>query len=203
MSIINFPNGIAYQDTSPTANKPGRYTFTRNGNNYTISNKSAVTFTHKKERTRNLQCLPTCHFPKKKVVLCVCCHFGIYGLEIVKNNLNCLLVPEIDGVIICYSVGPESSHLHINETTLGLLNHKVVFLHDKVNAFMDFGKYKMVHEYVKSSIGDFDKLLLLNDSIIITGCMRDVVTDIINNRKETEFIGILETYQCGRHCQSW
>lgn len=203
MSIINFPNGIADQVTSLKTNQSGSYTFTPNENNYTSSNNSAVTFTHRKERSRNLQCLPTCNFPKKKVILCICCHFGVYGLEIVKNNLNFLLVPEIDGVIICYSVGAESSDLDINETTLGVLNHRVEFLHDKPNAFMDFGKYKMVYEYVKSSIGNFDKLLLLNDSIIITGCMREVVTDIINNRKETEFIGILETHQCKRHCQSW
>jgi len=134
-------------------------------------------------------------------ILCMCCHFSRYGLEIVKNNLDFLLVPEISTVIICYSTNLEDLDLEILGQQIGP-NRNAIFLKDTLNNFMDFGKYKMIYNYIRFNKLNFDKLLLLNDSIILCDSFKNVVNDILSNQTH-EFIGMLETLQCKRHCQSW
>jgi hypothetical protein len=129
--------------------------------------------------------------------LCICCHFSQYGLSILENSLNFLLSPLVTHCIICYS-----KSIDIDLEQIKLTNCEVIFLEDETNKYMDIGKFEMIYNYIRNNNIDFNRILILNDSVIICCCLKYIVDDIINDNLY-EFIGILETYQQIRHAQSW
>jgi hypothetical protein len=146
---------------------------------------------------------PRIKYDSSSNIMCMACHIKkTYGDVVIKNNIKNLLSKKITTFIICYSLeeGAILDTLSLSKFIKSINPIDVIFLYDELNCFLDFGKHKLVHEFVKDI--NFNKIILFNDSIIICGDIKDKIEEVINST--VPFIGSLQTRQLGySHSQSW
>jgi hypothetical protein len=138
-------------------------------------------------------------FENENNILVMACHFkNKYKTKIVKNNLSKF---NNFTVILVYST-------EIGDIDFSEFNNFTV-IHDKLNTFYDFGKYKLAYNYIKQNNLNFNKILVMNDSIFIADNISWITEDILKNTTD-DFIGILETNDAifentplKVHYQSW
>ena len=118
-----------------------------------------------------------------------------YNIKVNINNFNHINLYFFDIIIIVYS--------SVKDYKLDIKHTNVIYIYDKNNIGLDFGKEKLAYEYLIKNNIDNDIIYLINDSIIITKNIKNLITDIFNKIKYCSFIGLVNNKQVNEHFQSW
>ena len=130
-----------------------------------------------------------------KTILIYKSHIKDYTkIKINNNNINKLNINLFDIVIIVYSGIDYLINSH----------HKnIVYIKDHKNIGLDFGKDLLAYEYLKKNNITNDIIFLVNDSIVITNTIHNLLNNIFNKINYCSFIGLINNKQIKEHFQSW
>ena len=161
--------------------------------NYTIDNSNNNNLTNSIEKNQN--------------VLIYSCHFTINSMFIINEFLKFSDFDNINTIIVVYSfdksITTEIIYQHKDIFTKIANKCNIVFLHDNVNKYFDFGKIACGYDYIINNNINFNYVHVINDSIIPTRKIHHIYKGIHDKMQVYDFVGVLETMQIDKHYQSW
>lgn len=118
-----------------------------------------------------------------------------YNIKVNINNFKQISLNYFDIIIIVYS--------GVKDYKIDLVHNNIIYIYDNINIGLDFGKEKLAYEYIIKNNIDNDIIYLINDSIIITKNIDNLIINIFNKIKYCSFVGLVNNKQINEHFQSW
>lgn len=160
-------------------------------------NKSVIPLTSDWDKIHNISKykMYNSHYNEKTILIYKTHIKNNYNIKVNINNFNHINLDFFDIIIIVYS--------GVKDYKLDIKHLNVIYIYDTKNIGLDFGKELIAYEYIiKNNISN-DLIYLINDSIIITKNIDNLIIDIFNKIKYCSFIGLVNNKQVNEHFQSW